>query len=78
MFAHINSTTAATARSPHAAICLEHAANGYVTEDEKLNDLLGLRSRATVEDIIKVALLNRVKDVTSNKRIRGKLVTLQP
>ena len=37
---------------------------------------MGLRSAAAVDDIIKVALLNPVKDVTSNrgKRIRGKLV----
>jgi geranylgeranyl pyrophosphate synthase len=78
MLVHMNSMTATTARSPHAAISLEHGANGYVTEDEKLNDLLGLRSGAAVDDIIKVALLNPVKDVTSNrgKRIRGKLVTL--
>src|SRR5262249_40402 len=53
-------------------------ANGDVTEEEKLNDVLGLRSGATVDDIIKVSLLNPVKYVTSNhgKRIRGKLVTL--
>ena len=44
----------------------------------ELNGLLGLRSGAAVDDIIKVALLNPVKDVTSNrgKRIRGKLVAL--
>ena len=78
MLAQMNSMAEATARSPHAATGLEHGTNGYVTEDEKLNDLLGLRSGAAVDDIIKVALLNPVKDVTSNhgKRIRGKLVTL--
>jgi hypothetical protein len=39
---------------------------------------LGLRSAAAVDAIIKVALLNPVKDVTSNrgKRIRAKLVAL--
>jgi geranylgeranyl pyrophosphate synthase len=66
------------ASGPEAATSLEHRANGYVTEDEKLNDLLGLRSGATVDDIIRVSLLNPVKYVTSNhgKRIRGKLVIL--
>ena len=78
MLAQMNSMMVATARSPHAATSPEHGANGYVTEDEKLNDLLGLRSGVAIDDIIKVALLNPVKDVTSNhgKRIRGKLVTL--
>jgi len=59
-------------------IGLEHAANSHVAEGQELNDLLGLRSGAAVDDIIKVALLNPVKDVTSNrgKRIRGKLVAL--
>jgi geranylgeranyl pyrophosphate synthase len=74
----MNSMTATIPRSQPAEIAVEHEANGYVTEDEKLNDLLGLRSGAAVDDIIKVALLNPVKDVTSNrgKRIRGKLVAL--
>jgi geranylgeranyl pyrophosphate synthase len=78
MLAQVNSMMAATVSSPHATTGLEHGANGYVTEEEKLNDLLGLRSGAAVDDIIKVSLLNPVKYVTSNhgKRIRGKLVTL--
>src|SRR5262245_42361449 len=78
MLAQMNSMVATTARSPHAVIGLEHGSCNYATEIDKLNDLLGLRSGATVDDIIKVALLNPVKDVTSNhgKRIRGKLVTL--
>src|SRR5262245_54936398 len=78
MLVQMNSMTEATARRTHAATSLEHSANGYVTEDEKLKDLLGLRSGAAVDDIIKVALLNPVKEMTSNhgKRIRGKLVTL--
>jgi geranylgeranyl pyrophosphate synthase len=78
MLAQMNSMAAATARSQHAEIGLEHAATGHVAEGPELNDLLGLRSAAAVDDIIKVALLNPVKDVTSNrgKRIRGKLVAL--
>jgi geranylgeranyl pyrophosphate synthase len=78
MLAQMNSMAAATARSQQAEIGLEHAANGYVAEGQELNDLLGLSIGAAVDDIIKVALLNPVKDVTSNrgKRIRAKLVTL--
>ena len=67
MSAQMNSMAAATARSPHVEIGLEHAANGYVAEGQELNDLLGLRIGATVDDIIKFALLNPVKDVTSNR-----------
>jgi hypothetical protein len=54
------------------------AATGHVAEGPELNDLLGLRSTVAVDDIMKVALLNPVKDVTSNrgKRIRAKLVAL--
>jgi geranylgeranyl pyrophosphate synthase len=78
MLAHINSMTASTARSQPAAIASGHGANGHVPDGLELNDLLGLKSGAAVEDIIKGALLNPVKDVTSNpgKRIRGKLVGL--
>ena len=58
-------------------IGIEHEANSPVADGPELMALLGLRSGAAVDDIIKVALLNPVKDVTSNrgKRIRGKLVT---
>jgi geranylgeranyl pyrophosphate synthase len=54
------------------------AATGHVAEGPELNDLLGLRSTVAVDDIMKVALLNPVKDVTSNrgKRIRAKPVAL--
>ena len=78
MLAQMNSMAAATARSQHAEIGLEHAANGHVADGPELMVLLGLRSGTAVDDVIKVALLNPVKDVTSNrgKRIRGKLVTL--
>jgi geranylgeranyl pyrophosphate synthase len=78
MLAHMNSMTAATARSPHAEIGTEHAVDGHVADAAELNDLLGLRSGGVVDDIMKVALLNPVRDVTSNrgKRIRGKLVAL--
>jgi len=64
---------AANARSQHAEIGLEYTATGHVAEGPELNDLLGLRSGATVDDIIEGALLNPVKDVTSNrgKRIEG-------
>jgi geranylgeranyl pyrophosphate synthase len=64
---------AATARSQLAEIGLDHAANGA-----ELSGLLGLRGGAAVDDIIKVALLNPVKELTSNrgKCIRGKLVAL--
>ena len=78
MLAHTNSTAAVTARSQHSEIGIEHGGNGHVANGPELNDLLGLRSSAAVDDIIKVALLNPIKDVTSNhgKRIRGKLVSL--
>jgi geranylgeranyl pyrophosphate synthase len=78
MLAHMNSMTAAIARSQHAEIGIEHETNGDVADGPELNDLLGVRSGAAVDDIIKVALVNPVKDVTSNrgKRIRGKLVAL--
>ena len=68
----------ATARSQHAEIGLDHAANGHLVDGGELSDLLGLRSGAAVDDIIKVALLNPVKELTSNrgKRIRGNLVAL--
>jgi hypothetical protein len=62
MLAQMNSMAAATARSQQAEIGLEHAANGYVAEGQELNDLLGLRIGAAVDDIIKVALLNPVKE----------------
>jgi hypothetical protein len=67
MLAHRKSIVAITARSQHAEIGLEHAANGHVADGPELMVLLGLRSGAAVEDIIKVALLNPVKDVTSNR-----------
>jgi hypothetical protein len=62
MLAQMNSMAAATARSQQAEIGLEHAANGYVAEGQELNDLLDLRIGAAVDDIIKVALLNPVKE----------------
>jgi len=68
MLAQMNSMAAATARSQHTEIGLEHAAAGHVAEGPELNDLLGLRSGATVDDIIEVALLNPVKDVMSKSR----------
>lgn len=67
MLAQMNSMAAAPACSHHAEIGLEHAANGHVGEGQELNDLLGLRNGAAVDDIIKIALLNPVKDVTSNR-----------
>jgi geranylgeranyl pyrophosphate synthase len=78
MLAQMNSMAAANARIQHAEIGLEYTATGHVAEGPELNDLLGLRSGAAVDDIIEGALLNPVKDVTSNrgKRIRGKLVDL--
>src|SRR5262249_179504 len=78
MLAQMNSMMAATVSSPHATTGLEHGANGYVSEERKLNDVVGFRRGGGVDDIIKVSLLNPVKYVTSNhgKRIRGKLVTL--
>ena len=51
MLAQMNSMAAATARSHHAEIGLEHAANGHVGEGQELNDLLGLRNAAAVDDI---------------------------
>ena len=51
MLAQMNSMAAATARSHHAEIGLEHAANGHVGEGPELNDLLGLRNDAAVDDI---------------------------
>jgi geranylgeranyl pyrophosphate synthase len=70
--------TAAITRRRHTEIGIEHEANGHVADGPELMALLGLKSGAAVDDIIKVALLNPVKDVTSNrgKRIRGKLVAL--
>lgn len=78
MLAHRTSMAPATARSQHAEIGLEHTGNGYLADGAELSELLGLRSGAAVDDIIKGALLNPVKDLISNrgKRIRGKLVAL--
>lgn len=47
-------------------------------EEDRLRELLGISENATVEDILRVALLNPVKELTLNrgKRVRAQLVDL--
>lgn len=52
--------------------------DGFLPEENQLRELLGIDDNATVEDILRVALLNPVKELTFNrgKRVRAQLVNL--
>jgi geranylgeranyl pyrophosphate synthase len=78
MLARNEKIEAVAARSQPWGVELGRPPNGLLGENKNLTKLLGLKSGASLEDIIQIALMNPVKDVTSNrgKRIRGKLVAL--
>jgi len=54
------------------------ALNGFLPKKNDLSELLGIDDNATIEDILQVALLNPLKELTFNrgKRVRAQLVNL--
>jgi geranylgeranyl pyrophosphate synthase len=78
MLARNENVIAAAARSQSQEVELDRAPNDLVVDNANLTKLLGLRCGTALEDIIQIALLSPVKDLTSNhgKRIRGQLVHL--
>ena len=78
MLARNENVIAAAARSQPQEVELDRASNGLLVDNANLTKLLGLKCGAALEDIIQIALLSPVKDLTSNhgKRIRGQLVHL--
>jgi len=55
-----------------------HALDDFLPEENQLRKLLGIDDSATVEDILRMALLDPVKELTFNpgKRVRAQLVHL--
>ena len=78
MLARNEKIEAVAARSQPWEVELGRAPNGLLGDNANLTKLLGLKSGASLEDIIQIALLSPVEDLTSNhgKRIRGQLVHL--
>jgi geranylgeranyl pyrophosphate synthase len=68
----------AAASSQRQEVELDSPPNDLLADNANLTKLLGLKCGASLEDIIQIALLSPVKDLTSNhgKRIRGQLVHL--
>jgi len=54
------------------------ALNGFLPQENQLRKLLGLDDNTTVQEILRMALLNPVKELTFNpgKRVRAQLVNL--
>ena len=78
MLARNENVIAAAARSQPQEVELDRASNGLLVDNANLTKLLGVKCGAALEDIIQIALLSPVEDLTSNhgKRIRGQLVHL--
>ena len=78
MLARTEKVIAPAARSHPHEVELARAPNGLLVDNANLTKLLGLKCGTAIEDIIQIALLSPVKDLTSNhgKRIRGQLVHL--
>jgi geranylgeranyl pyrophosphate synthase len=78
MLARNEKVLAVAARSQSQEVPLDRIPNGLLVDNANLTKLLGLKCGATLEDIVQIALLGPVKDLTSNhgKRIRAQLVHL--
>jgi geranylgeranyl pyrophosphate synthase len=78
LLARSEEVIAAAASSQRQEVELDSPPNDLLADNANLTKLLGLKCGASLEDIIQIALLNPVKDLTSNhgKRIRGQLVHL--
>jgi geranylgeranyl pyrophosphate synthase len=76
MLARNQEVIAAAASSQPQEVEVDSATNGFLADNANLTKLLGLECGASLEDIIEIALLGPVKELTSNhgKRIRGQLV----
>ena len=76
MLARNEEVIAAAASSQPQEVELDRAPNGLLADNANLTKLLGLKCGTALEDIIQIALLGPVKELTSNhgKRIRGQLV----
>jgi geranylgeranyl pyrophosphate synthase len=78
MLAQNEKVIAAAALSPPREVALDRRPNGLVVDNTNLTKILGLECGAALADIIQIALLGPVNELTSNhgKRIRGQLVHL--
>jgi geranylgeranyl pyrophosphate synthase len=78
MLARNERVIAAAALSPPEEVPPDRIPNGLLVDNANLTQLLGLECGAALEDIIQIALLGPVNELTSNhgKRIRGQLVHL--
>jgi geranylgeranyl pyrophosphate synthase len=78
MLARNEKVIAAAVRSQPHEVELDRIPNSLLVDNTNLTKLLGFKCDSALEDIIEVALLGPVKDLTSNhgKRIRGQLVHL--
>ena len=78
MLARNQEVIAAAASSQPQEVEIDSATNGLVADNANLSKLLGLKCGASLEDIIQIALLGPIQELTSNhgKRIRGQLVHL--
>jgi geranylgeranyl pyrophosphate synthase len=76
MLARNQEVIAAAASSQPQEVEVDSAPNGLLADNANLTKLLGLKCGTALEDIIEIALLGPVKELTSNhgKRIRGQLV----
>jgi geranylgeranyl pyrophosphate synthase len=78
MLAQNEKVIAAAALSPPQEVALDRRPNGLLVDNTNLTKILGLECGAALADIIQIALLGPVNELTSNhgKRIRGQLVHL--
>lgn len=78
MLARNEKIEAVAVRSQPQEVELDRIPNGVLVDNANLTKLLGLKCETALEDIIQIALLGPVKELTSNhgKRIRGQLVHL--
>jgi geranylgeranyl pyrophosphate synthase len=78
MLAQNEKVIAAAALSAPEEVALDCTPNGVLVDNTNLTKILGLECGAALEDIIQIALLGPVRELTSNhgKRIRGQLVHL--
>ena len=78
MLARKEKIEAVAVRSQPQEVELDRIPNGVLVDNANLTKLLGLKCGTALEDIIQIALLSPVNELTSNhgKRIRGQLVHL--
>src|SRR5678816_2212778 len=66
MLARNEKVIAAAARSQPQEVELDRAPNGLLVDNANLTKLLGVKCGPALEDIIQIALLTPVQDLTSN------------